>query len=440
VSIPGHTPRDLTGRAKTSGQANTDGIAVGEKRSWLVRQRRVVSQRRLGPLAARTYPVDKRLRDPDMTNPRMPCWQVTGRAILPSSGCRVSWKGIAMTMPHSPGWYDDPDTSGAERYFNGQDWTPQRRRKPSTPSRRPQPDSQAPVAPPRPVAPDVSAYPYGAVPSAGAADPYGAVPPIAPAYPYGPHDPYASAYPYPAGPADPYRPSDPYGAGGPYGSVNPYGPVPAPGVAVPYDPFVPVGPPQQPPLARVKAGMAVGADRIIGLVTTGIGAALIVASFCPWGHVSAAGVLDVGVDGSMSLSFPGLGDPNLTIATSSGGTSVDGKVDSPALHALHNTNPGWIALALGIFAILAGVAYLWLRQRMIVAVAAAVLGGIAGVVCISHLLDVPGAFGDPPGLPNSSFSPGLGLVAACVLSFALAGVGITAAVFQWRAQYRNSGY
>ncbi|WP_363113788.1 DUF2510 domain-containing protein [Mycobacterium sp.] len=33
-------------------------------------------------------------------------------------------------MPSSPGWYDDPDGSQAERYFDGRQWTPQRRRKP----------------------------------------------------------------------------------------------------------------------------------------------------------------------------------------------------------------------------------------------------------------------------------------------------------------------
>jgi hypothetical protein len=311
-----------------------------------------------------------------------------------------------MTMPHSAGWYDDPDGSGALRYFNGQEWTGQRKRKPPTPSRPPQSEPYAPA--PGPPDPYAFAYPY----PAGPADPHGAVPPVIPTDPY-------------------YGPSDPYGAGGPYG------PVPASGAAFPQGPFPPVGPTQQPLLSQLKVGMAVGADRVIGLVTAGVGVALIVASFCPWGHASAPGMLDEGVDGSVSLSFPGLGDPQFALTLSSGGTSVNGKVDSPAMRALHNTNPGWIALALGIVAIVAGVAYLWLRQRLVVAVAAAVLGGIAAVVCLGHLLDVPGTFGDPPGLPNSSFSPGLGLVAAFVLSAILAGVGITAGIIQWRKKFRN---
>jgi hypothetical protein len=312
-----------------------------------------------------------------------------------------------MTMPHSPGWFDDPDDSGALRYFNGQDWTPQRKRKPSAPSPPPQPDPYTPVPPAGPTDPYASGYPY----------------------PAGPADPYASGYPYPAGPADPYGPAA-------YGPAGPYGAVPPVGVAGPYG-FIPS---QQPPPSRLTAGMAVGVDRILGLVISGCGVALIVASFATWGRVRAAGTTLDGAVGSATVSFPGLGGPSLTLNFSEDGTSVHGKIDTPLLHSLHNTNPGWISLALGIVAIIAGVAHLWLRQRLIVAVAVAVLGGISGVVCISHILDVRSTFSDPPGLADINFSPGAGLVAACVLSFALAAVGIIAAVIQWRTQYKNSPY
>jgi hypothetical protein len=37
-----------------------------------------------------------------------------------------------MTTPRPPGWYDDPDDSNAQRYWNGQEWTPQRQRKPTS--------------------------------------------------------------------------------------------------------------------------------------------------------------------------------------------------------------------------------------------------------------------------------------------------------------------
>ncbi|WP_156748118.1 DUF2510 domain-containing protein, partial [Mycobacterium sp. E3198] len=29
-----------------------------------------------------------------------------------------------MTTPNQPGWYDDPQDSNAQRYWDGQDWTP----------------------------------------------------------------------------------------------------------------------------------------------------------------------------------------------------------------------------------------------------------------------------------------------------------------------------
>jgi hypothetical protein len=337
-----------------------------------------------------------------------------------------------MTMPHSPGWYDDPDDPAAERYFNGQDWTPQRKRKPSTPSRPPQPDPYAPVPPAGPVDPYASAYPYGPVPPVPPAGPYGPIDPYGAPGPYGPADPYGP----PARPAGAYGPAGGYGLAGAYGPADPYGAVPPVGVAGPYGSV----PPQQPPLSRLTAGIAGGVDRIFGLVISGCGVALIVASFATWGRVRAAVTTADGAVGSASVSFPGLGDPSLTLSLSEGGTSVNGKIDTPLLHALHNTNPGWISLALGIVAIIAGAAYLWLRQRLIVAVAVAVLGGISWVICISYILDVRSTFSDPPGLADINFSPGAGLVAACVLSFALAAAGITAAVIQWRAQYKNSPY
>ena len=34
-----------------------------------------------------------------------------------------------MTTPNQPGWYDDPQDPNAQRYSDGQDWTPHRQRK-----------------------------------------------------------------------------------------------------------------------------------------------------------------------------------------------------------------------------------------------------------------------------------------------------------------------
>jgi Protein of unknown function (DUF2510) len=52
-----------------------------------------------------------------------------------------------MTTPDQPGWYDDPDDSNAQRYWDGQKWTPHRQRKPHSPQ------AQAPVTPTAPAPP-----------------------------------------------------------------------------------------------------------------------------------------------------------------------------------------------------------------------------------------------------------------------------------------------
>jgi hypothetical protein len=67
-----------------------------------------------------------------------------------------------MTMPDQPGWYDDPDDSNAQRYWDGQDWTPHRQRKPAsrparssvmpTPAQQPPPPPN-PTSTPRPPPP-----------------------------------------------------------------------------------------------------------------------------------------------------------------------------------------------------------------------------------------------------------------------------------------------
>jgi hypothetical protein len=54
-----------------------------------------------------------------------------------------------MTTPDQPGWYDDPNDPSAQRYWDGQDWTPHRQRKPAP--RPAQPSSAA--TPPQPSPP-----------------------------------------------------------------------------------------------------------------------------------------------------------------------------------------------------------------------------------------------------------------------------------------------
>ncbi len=67
-----------------------------------------------------------------------------------------------MTAPDQPGWYDDPSDSNAQRYWDGQNWTPHRQRKPiSRPTRAPVTPAPAPLPPnlPPPSSPMASNLP-----------------------------------------------------------------------------------------------------------------------------------------------------------------------------------------------------------------------------------------------------------------------------------------
>lgn len=327
--------------------------------------------------------------------------------ILPSSGVATSQEVAAVT-PQSAGWYDDPDSAAALRYFDGHEWTPQRKRKPPAAAR------------PAPTDPYISA------PSMSQSSPYG------PAYQY-PADPGdAVGAPPPAYSGDPYAPSNYFGTAVPHGSADNYPPLAA-GPGAQYSTFPPAG------RSSPWLGMGAGTDRIIGIIAILAGVALAVTPFFAWGRATGSAELGNGTFASITLSFPGFGDPTLAMNMSGDdGTSLRGKVDIPQLHAMHSTNPGWIAFVLGLVAIIAGVAYLWLRYRLIVAVAIAVVSGIAVVILLSQLLDLSGTFGGPPGVPADKFSPGPGLVAACLLAFVLAAASIATAIVQWRQQYRNA--
>jgi hypothetical protein len=56
-----------------------------------------------------------------------------------------------MTTPN-PGWYGDPEDPNAQRYWDGQEWTPHRQRK-TTSASAGQPAAQTPQQPPAPPAP-----------------------------------------------------------------------------------------------------------------------------------------------------------------------------------------------------------------------------------------------------------------------------------------------
>jgi hypothetical protein len=98
-------------------------------------------------------------------------------------------KELPVTTPDRPGWYDDPQDPNAQRYWNGQDWTPHRQRKPisrATPPLPPPPSHQLPPPSAQPLPPP-SAQPLSPPPQAG--------------YPPPPPDPYQSGAGYPPPPS-----------------------------------------------------------------------------------------------------------------------------------------------------------------------------------------------------------------------------------------------
>jgi hypothetical protein len=70
-------------------------------------------------------------------------------------GCSsLDREGLPMTTPRPPGWYDDANDPNAQRYWDGQQWTPHRQRKSTArptppPPRQPPPPRNPPLAPAR---------------------------------------------------------------------------------------------------------------------------------------------------------------------------------------------------------------------------------------------------------------------------------------------------
>jgi cobalamin synthase len=178
---------------------------------------------------------------------------------------------------------------------------------------------------------------------------------------------------------------------------------------------------------RVQQALAA----LIGLAGVG----LIIVSFLQWGRARAV-VNGIGALVSATASFPGLGDPTVTATYSDETFAGKMNFETP----LHNSNPGWVALVCGILAIVAGIAYLRLRQWRVVTIAVAVLGLIAGLTCVTYMVDVRGAFNDPANWADANFSPGVGLIAAFGLSLVLIALGVAAFVLEWRATPKTSGY
>jgi hypothetical protein len=268
-----------------------------------------------------------------------------------------------MAVPIGPNWYDDPDDPRAERWWDGHEWSPNRRRKQPAPQPRLSGPPSATYIPTAPSAPE--SYP------------------VANDYPPFGYDPMESA---PAG-----APS-------------------APGISQP---------------ARSRSSSSFSASEAIALLLSFCGLAFIAAAFQTWGKVSD--FVNLGGDSmSLSVEYPGLGDP----ARSARSSDIAFQVFPE--NVAHNTNPGWIALVLGVLIVVAGVAYYFEWNRKIVAVVAAVVGLAGLIVCISYLMDLRGAFGNPAVLLGADFSPGLGLIATTALSVVVTVAGAGAFFYEQR--------
>lgn len=275
-----------------------------------------------------------------------------------------------MSMPAAPDWYDDPDDPKAERWWDGHEWSPNRRRKA--------------VPPTRSVQPSPSTHP-----------------------PYSP-DVERSAVSYP---------SDTGRQLGPTYAPTPWGP---PGS---FDVFA-----ENRAQAGIEGGDSNGA-RVLGALIAVAGLAAMATAFATWAYARVAGYY-AGADASWSVIYPGIGAPRQrgTLSDSSGSITV------AVGEALDTTNPGWVALLFGALALAAAVVHLARWNRKNVAAGVAASGVLLLVLCTYFLADLRGAYGDPPETVNLEFSPGFGLWALTALAIVLAGLGSASFVLEQRAE------
>jgi hypothetical protein len=110
---------------------------------------------------ANTKEQRQRINIDDTANPRQYSrFSCRTLRLLSVGRVQLSDGGMPMTTSNEPGWLDDPNDPKAQRYWDGHDWTPQRRRKPA-PARPtpPPPAPPTPSHPPPPSYPSASALP-----------------------------------------------------------------------------------------------------------------------------------------------------------------------------------------------------------------------------------------------------------------------------------------
>jgi len=159
-----------------------------------------------------------------------------------------------------------------------------------------------------------------------------------------------------------------------------------------------------------------------------LGAVLAFSVAIPWAEVRG----DVAVTGGgvpLRLHVSGLGDASIAVDTGLG-SAADRFVATSAEEAFESAGgaPGGFALALGILAVIAGLAYGRTRYRGMAAIATGVagVGGLIGSLWV--LTNAEGMYADVYMV--ASVSPGIGAIAALVLSLLLTGCAVIAMVFE----------
>lgn len=202
-------------------------------------------------------------------------------------------------MSFGPGWYDDPDDAKAERYWDGQSWSPNRRRK------------QAPPVPRQSASPPPTYFPVAPPQNSDASS----------LLPYPDQSAHYPAYGYDAAPSTPSAQRRESSGGAPN-------------------------------------WLDTGFIGVVGPLVALCGVGLVISAFLTWGKARAAATLD-GINASWSVTYPGVGDPTQRGSLSDG----DGTLVLSPNEILDTPNPGWVAIVLGVVAIAVGAVYHIKRRR-----------------------------------------------------------------------------